>query len=232
MSYSYALPGVRPTSGLARRWMLACLLSQFSCVGAAAFASAIARMAAWPADSHQVIVLNVLLAGVYGASFGYLRGCVLRDKLARFPMLTWCVGIAIVSFFVMPPVGSIVSGVTSASDIESVARALMPTMLMGFGYGILIGVVEAFILRRAAFGLFAWIGMSGVAWACGITAASAVLTWSVQSSLSGTIALTALAFGVQALVIGLVMLPALYALNPQLAYYGPRVYRPLFRRAS
>ena len=40
---------------------------------------------------------------VYGLTFGYLRGCVLRDKLARFSMLWWCAAIAAVSFFFLPP---------------------------------------------------------------------------------------------------------------------------------
>ncbi len=36
MSYSYALPGERFSSGLSRRWLLACTLSQLICVGALA----------------------------------------------------------------------------------------------------------------------------------------------------------------------------------------------------
>jgi hypothetical protein len=33
----------------------------------------------------------------------------------------------------------------------------------------------------------------------------------------------------QAMIAGLVMLPALRLLTPRLSYYGPRVYRPALR---
>jgi hypothetical protein len=232
MSYSYALAGERSASGLSRRWLLACTLSQLVCLAAAAAIAAIAQHLQWPAGSREMLALHLALAAIYGLTFGYLRGCVLRDGLARFPLLVWCLAIAAISFFILPPAPAALAGMGVDSTMPAMARALAPVALQGFGYGLLIGAIEAFVMRRAAFGLIAWLLISALAWAIGLAAASLGMTFSSARlvPMLGAGA-TEMLFAVAAVfVVALAMLAALRLLKPQLSYYGPRVYRPLLRR--
>ena len=84
MSYSYALPGERFSSGLSRRWLFACTLSQLICLGALSGGGVLAQRMQWLSDSPEMIALHLATAAIFGLTFGYLRGCVLRTGLARF----------------------------------------------------------------------------------------------------------------------------------------------------
>lgn len=232
MSYSCALPGERSSSRTAKRWLIAYPLAQLLCLAAAAGADATASHVTWVDASHATLATAVAVAAVYGLTFGYLRGCLLREKLARFSMPAWCMAIAIVSVFFQPPEPETLSAFSGAiSNLQATALATMPLALSGFAYGLAIGAAEACSLRRAAFGLFGWTIMSGFAWGLGHVAASVIAGFAAPLQLSPfqTGAVQAACMTLQAAIVGLVMLPALRLLRPRLLYYGPRVYRPALR---
>lgn len=234
MSYSYVLPGEQSSSGSAKRWLFAYPLAQFVCLGAAEAAAALARHLQWPAGSYEMLAFSVAVAAVYGLTFGYLRGFALRDKLARFSMPTWCAAIAVVSFFLLPPEPESLGLAGALSNPEGAARAAMPVALSGFVYGLAIGAAEAISLRRAAYGLFGWVVLSGLAWGLGHIAASAAAGFIATAQLTAlqTGAVHAGCMTLQAAIAGLLMLPGLRLVTPQLRHYGPRVYRAALRWRS
>lgn len=227
MSYSYVLPGERSSSGVAKRWLLAYPLAQLLCLGAAAVAVFLARNLQWPDSSYETLAISAATAVIYGLTFGYLRGCVLREKLARFSMLWWCAAISAVSFFFLPPEPEAL-GLSGALNLQASVRAALPVLLSGFVYGLAIGTAEALTLRRAAFGLFGWALMSGFAWGLGHIAGSALagMVMAPQMTAFQIGSLHVVCMVLQAALAGLVMLPALRLITPRLRHYGPRVYRP------
>jgi hypothetical protein len=232
MSYSYVLPGERSSSGRAKRWLLAYPVAQFLCLGATAAVAALGPSLRDLDASTVTFATGIAVACVYGLTFGYLRGCLLRERLARFSMLWWCGAIAAVSVFFLPPAPEALPGLTSAvSNLQTAARAATPILLSGFVYGIVIGAAEALSLRRAAFGLFGWTMLSGFAWGIGHVAATAAAAFAAPIAVTAFQAGTVYAacMVLQASLAGLGMLPALRLLTPRLSYYGPRVYRSALR---
>jgi hypothetical protein len=232
MSYSYVLPGERSSSGTAKRWLFAYPLAQVLCLGAAAGAAALASRLASIDPSYVTLATGVAVACVYGLTFGYLRGCLLREKFARFSMPAWCGAVALVSLFFLPPEPETLPALSGAmSNLQAAALAATPVALSGFVYGLVIGAAEAFSLRRAAFGLLGWAIVSGFAWGLGHIAASAVVGLAAPLQLTPfqAGAMQAACMTLQAVVAGLMMLPALRLLKPRLRYYGPRVYREALR---
>jgi hypothetical protein len=232
MSYSYVLSGERSSSGTAKRWLFAYPLAQLLCLGAAAGAAVLSPRFASLDASYVTLATSVTVAMVYGLTFGYLRGCVLREKLARFSMPAWCAAIAAVSVFFLPPEPESLPALSGAmSNLQAAALATLPVALSGFVYGLAIGAAEAFSLRRAAFGLFGWAIVSGIAWGLGHIAASAIagLAAPLQLTSFQAGAVQAACMTLQAAIAGLAMLPALRLLTPQLKYYGPRAFRPAMR---
>lgn len=231
MSYSYVLPGERPSSGTAKRWLFAYPLAQALCLAASAGAAAlISRL---PSDVPYVtLAAGVAVAAVYGLTFGYLRGHLLRERLTHFSMPGWCTVIAVISAFFLPPQPEALPDLSGAiSNLPATVVAALPIALSGFVYGLAIGAAEACSLRRAAFGLFGWAIASSFAWGLGHIAASAVVGFAVPLQITAFQAGAVQAGGMalQATIAGLVMLPALRLLAPRLKYYGPRVYREAVR---
>lgn len=232
MSYSYALPGERSSSGISRRWLLACTFSQLACIGAMTAGAMLAQHMQWLTGSPEKIALDLLIAAIFGLTYGYLRGSVLRAGLARFPIRLWCLAAAALAVVFTPPAPVFVFDLTSASGASAIASALSPYAVKGLIYGLVVGGLEALVMRRAAFGLTLWVLLSGFAWA--VAYATATLGFTLTFALlvpplnvTGATLLWSLAI---APVAALLMLPALRNLTPQLSYYGPRVYRPLLRR--
>ncbi|MGD9921826.1 MAG: hypothetical protein AB7V13_10310 [Pseudorhodoplanes sp.] len=232
MSYSYVHPGEQSLPGVTKRWLIAYPLAQLLCLGGAASAAAISSRVPGFDPLYMRLSADIAVAAIYGLTFGYLRGSVMRDKLARFSMLWWCAAIAGISVFFIPPEPEVLTGSGAAmSSLQSAARALLPVLSSGFIYGLAIGAAEALSLRRAAFGLFGWVVLSGIAWGLGHVAASALASFAVSAALSpfqsGTIQVICMTL--QAVIAGLLMVPALRLLAPRLSYYGPRVYRSALR---
>src|SRR5262245_55663111 len=132
MSYSYVLPGERSSSGIAKRWLSAYAVAQLLCLAATAGAATLARILHWQTGSYELMALTAAVACVYGLTFGYLRGCFIRDKLARFSMPGWCAAIAVVSLFFVPPVPAAIPALKTAFSIEAALRELGPAVLPGF----------------------------------------------------------------------------------------------------
>jgi hypothetical protein len=232
MSYSYALPGERFSSGLSRRWLLACTLSQLICVGVLLGGGMLAQRLQWLTGSPEKIALDLITAAIFGLTFGYLRGSVLRTGLARFPMRLWCLAAAALALVFIPPVPAFQFDITPASPVSVMVRALSPAAANGLIYGLVIGGVEALAIRRAAFGLTLWVLLSGFAWAVAhvLTTLGITLTAGWLLPRLGFDGMTSLWSLAMMPVAALLMLPALRNLTPQLSYYGPRIYRPLVRR--
>jgi hypothetical protein len=231
VSYSYVLPGEQSSSGTAKRWLLAYPLAQVLCLVASAGASALASRLP-PDTPHLTLAADIAIAAVYGSTFGYLRGCLLREKLARFSMVAWCAAIAAVSLFFLPPEPEALPALSgTTANLQAAVRATVPVALSGLVYGFAIGAAEAVALRRAAFGLFGWTIVSGLAWGLGHIAASAVAGFAAPLPLTAfqTTAVQTGCMTLQAAIAGLVMLSALRLLTPRLRYYGPRVYREALR---
>lgn len=232
MSYSYALSGEHSSSGLSRRWLLACMLSQLVCVCALLGSGMLAQRMQWLTGSPEKIALDLIVPAIFGLTFGYLRGSVLRTGLARFPMRLWCLAAAALAAVFTPPVPVFVFDLVPASGASAIARALSPYAVNGLIYGLVVGGLEALVMRRAAFGLMLWVLLSGFAWAVAHALATLGITLTAGWLLTrlGFDAMTSLWSLATMPVVALLMLPALRNLTPQLSYYGPRVYRPLLRR--
>jgi hypothetical protein len=223
MSYSY----VHPEQNAPKRWLIAYPVAQAICLGAAAVAAAGFGMIGWVDASHQAMAVAVTVAIFYGATFGILRGLVLRKRLARFSMPGWCAAIGVASLFFLPPEPETLPALTGTSNLQATAIATLPVAMSGFVYGLVIGAAEAFSLRRAAFGLFSWAIVSGFAWGLGHIAGSAAAGFADPQELTAN-QIAGVQIGcmlLQAWIAGLVMLPALRLLKPRLSYYGPRIYR-------
>jgi hypothetical protein len=231
VAYSYVLPGESSSSGIAKRWLFAYPLAQALCLAASAGVTALTSRL--PSDlPYLTLAAAVAIAAVYALAFGYLRGCVLRERLARFSMIGWCAAIAVISAFLLPPQPKALPDVSGIlSNLEAAALVTLPIALAGFVYGLAVGVAEAFSLRRAAFGLLGWVVASGFAWGIGHIAASVVAGFAAPLQLTSfeTMAVQAGCMVLQATIAGLAMLPALRLLTPRLRYYGPRVYREALR---
>jgi hypothetical protein len=232
MSYSYALPGERFSSGLSRRWLVACTLSQLICLGALEAGGVLAQRMQWLTGSPEKIALDLVTAAIFGFTYGYLRGNVLRTGLARFPMALWCLVAAALALVFTPPVPEFAINFLLASGASAAARVLSPFAINGLIYGLVVGGLEALVMRRAAFGLTLWVLASGFAWALAHVTTTLGITltseWMMPKlGYAGTTFLWSL---IAAPIAAALMLPALRNLTPQLSYYGPRVFRPLFQR--
>lgn len=232
MSYSYALPAERFSSGLTRRWLVVCTLSQLVCLGAMLGGGALAQRMQWLSDSPEKIALHLVIAAIFGLTYGYWRGSVLRAGLARFPMPIWCIAVAAVAVIFTPPAPTFLFDIKASSPAFVISRELAPAALNGLIYGLVVGVVEALVMRRAAFGLTLWALLSGFAWS--VASAAATLGYTLAFTwLVPPLTVTAASFLwslAMAPVAAVLMLPALRNLTPQLSYYGPRVFRPFLPR--
>ena len=154
MSYSYALPGERFSSGLSRRWLVACTLSQLICLGALEAGGVLAQRMQWLTGSPEKIALDLVTAAIFGLTYGYLRGNVLRTGLARFPMALWCLVAAALALVFTPPVPEFAVNFLPASGASAAARVLSPFAINGLIYGLVVGGLEALVMRmRAADGV-------------------------------------------------------------------------------
>ncbi len=228
MSYSYALAGERFSPGLSRRWLYACTLSQLICLAALAGGGALSQRMQWLTGSPEKIALDLAIAAIFGLTYGYLRGRVLRTGLARFPLPIWCLAAAALALVLTPPVPAAIPDFNASGGLAGMFRAASPDFFKGLFYGLVVGGVEALVMRRAAFGLATWVLLSGFAWALVYAAVTLSVTlasgWQAGSSFLWSL--------MMAPPVAFLMLPAIHNLTPQLSYYGPRVYRPLLSRES
>lgn len=232
MSHAHALPGERFSSGIARRWIVACMVSQAICLAALTAGAILAQRMQWLTHSPEKIALNLAIAAIFALTFGYLRGKALREALGRFPMRLWCLAAAAVALLFTSPEARFVFDITPWSRMSAILNAISPVVTDGLIYGLVVGGIEALVMRRTAFGLTVWVLLSGFTWAIAFAIASLGFTFTFNLLVPplGFVASHALWSLLAAPVAALLTLPALRNLTPQLSYYGPRVYRPLLRR--
>jgi len=203
---------------LARLWIHAIVLAAVAETAAAAFIPLLSRTT-WAGGSDFEALFRtgfLALAGVIGAMalaiFGLLTGRVLDRKLPAFPMRSWIAAHAILGcvyglilFVASAPPDDPPTASDSAWYVAGGAA-------LGLMVGLLIGGIQAFVLRRAARGSVLWVGYSALA------GLSSVITFPVEfyGPQAGT-AHDLIANGadfVQSVVAGCMLLPALLRLRP------------------
>jgi hypothetical protein len=154
-----------------------------------------------------------------GSADGLLTGAVLQRLVPLLPARIW-IGLH-ASIAVVVGVGSELglvnsSGDTKGTDDVSTGEMLLVGFILGAVIGAVVGGLQALVLRKVAFGTGAWMAWSTLAFAIAVSffAGSASL-WDTGSGLAGELANQAVAF-FAAVIISLVMLPALRSLRDPL----------------
>jgi hypothetical protein len=214
------------TLSLALAWIAACAAAELIGMGTAAgvFVAGDAfsgGSSADPLDARLAFYgLSILAGAVEGFGLSWFRGKVLAKRLPGFPrraflvtliavgMVGWAIGMVPSTFFAPPP-GPEGPGEPPLSAVLAIALA------GGAAGGLLIGLVEAFVMRRTATGLALWAALSTVGWVLAfmvifLGASTMPADWSLAARIGGGAA-TGLAAGA---VLGLATLPALARLRP------------------
>jgi hypothetical protein len=154
-----------------------------------------------------------------GSADGLLTGAVLQRVVPLLPARIW-IGLH-ASIAVVVGVGSerafvISSDGPKGADDVSTGEMLLVGFILGAVIGAVIGGLQALVLRKVAFGTGAWMAWSTVAFAIAVAffSGSASL-WDTGGGLAGELANQAVAF-LAAVIISLVMLPALRRLRDPL----------------
>lgn len=225
------------TKGLiARQWIGAHLLAQVVCVAMASAGYSIAKLfgIATPASPKAYLSVAFALALVTELIFvvasAWLRGAVLRQVLPRFQMTPWLVvvggtmlAMALLSEFStkVPADGArAAAGLTT----DALMKGLMVSTVAGGIFGLLVGTLEALVIRRAAEGAGLWVLMSAVAWSAAVsllvTSSLLMVKLDPMSSAMAVAAGFAMKFA-SALLIALLTLPALLAITPRTIQPAP-----------
>ncbi len=221
---------------IARQWIGAHLLAQVICLVTASIGYGGAKLLGIATPDSPKSYLSVAFALalvtelIFVVASAWLRGAVLRQVLPRFQMVPWLIvvggyllAMALLSgFSTKVPI----DGARAAADLtaDALVKGLMVSTVLGAIFGLLVGSLEALVIRRSAEGAGLWVLMTMVAW-------SAALSFLVVSSLllvkldpmSATMSMAtgfALKFA-SALLIGLLTLPALLAMTPRLIQPEP-----------
>lgn len=216
---------------IAAHWIKNNLLGALIFCGASLAIHAV-RRATGAADAESNAAVVLYLTGIAswvlaGIAYGVLTGAVLQRIVPHLPVRAWIVLQAVLSGII-----AVESGIGFTAALASVPAAaehsglfetvvLVAAALVGAIKGALGGAAQALVLRRAASGTVAWIGWSALAHAIVI----ALFIGSVRQLEMGSgftrqligQALTLLG----ALIVAVVMLPALRRLrDPLLAKAG------------
>lgn len=221
---------------VALQWIGAHLLAQLVCIATALTAYSVARLfgITMPASAKAFLsaafAIGLVTELIYVAASAWLRGAVLQQVLPRFSMTPWLivVGGYMLAMALLTGFSTVIpADATRAAaevNLDTVMKGLMVTTIMGAMFGLLVGSLEALVIRRAAEGAGVWIVMSMVAW-------SAALSLLVVSSLllvkidpMSSMLMMAAGFAmklVSALVIAVLTLPALLAITPRMIEPAP-----------
>lgn len=230
MSSTLALPDSGLRSSLARQWVMAHVIAAVVCVTTAYAGSSLAKVFGFDAKDAgsaakaAAIALVVVVEVIYGLTYAYLRGAVLRRLLPNFPMRIWCVVIVGMILAIASVAGFSADSVTKPPQAASAFTAdKIPMMLLAMSVaslvmGLVVGTIEALVLRRVATGAGVWAILSSVAFAAGAIvlalASSLVLLQPGLGAATLLFATLAIRILMQATV-GLVMIPGLRSLQPR-----------------
>ena len=165
MSVAYAV-SEQAASSLERQWLYAHVAAQIIGLSAAAAAYGLSRAVG---ANVAAVAFGLGAELVFAISFAALRGVVLRRVLPAFPLAAWIVAVA--AALMLVPVAAALFG-AGAAPVPSVPRVTHAMLNAGFGFmvfvgllfGLLIGAVEALMLRKSALNLGQWVKWSGYAW--------------------------------------------------------------------
>ena len=220
----------QPKMSLGQQWVGAHVLAQLICVAASAAAYGIGSMigandpVAGAALKSAAFWLALGAELTFAISLAMLRGLVLRQVLPNFSMLLWMAVVMayVMSFYLLfgtssastAPAGA-ASNMTAGSWVIGISVAAVMALIMG----LVIGCIEALVLRRVSEGAGYWALMVGAAWSAGLVLlmvffaiAHALMPGASAATLTVLGAVAKLALGA---LTGLVTLPALKKLKPR-----------------
>lgn len=158
--------------------------------------------------------LTAVLFGIAGLVAGVATGIALRSLVAALPMRMWV--LLHVAIYFIPPALDLIWPPSSPPDdvIFSTLAIFVIAPVAGAIIGVILGGLQALVLRRAAYGTKAWILWSAIGSGSGVLAA----TWIYANYLNDPSApewaapVTLLAWDI---LRALFLLPALWALRPR-----------------
>jgi hypothetical protein len=230
MSDTLAMPLPQGAPSTGRNWIKANIMAAL--ISAAASLAVLVvgyALGEGKADAGMVarviIALTYVLASVATlAAYAVLAGRVLREKLLAFPMRTWIV--LHVAAGLLIGIHSGYSALQPATDSKLSEQLVSHSMmigiliggpLLGAIFGAAFGSFQALIMRRAARGLGAWIGLSVVVGMLSVTAMMAVGVMALPptvTDVTGEILMLITAFFME-IIMAVVMLPAVACLRPR-----------------
>lgn len=220
---------------LALQWVGAHLLAQLVCIVTASAGYGLAKLfGLTPPGSARTFLSAAFAIGlvtelIYVTASAWLRGRVLRKVLPRFSMTPWLIvvggymlALALLSGFstVVPAEGMRPQPGVST---DMLMKGVMVSTIAGALFGLLVGSLEAIVIRRAAEGTGVWILASMIAWSAALTAlvsSSLLLVQVDPASPSMLVAGFAMKI-VSALIVALLTLPALLAITPRMIEPAP-----------
>jgi len=229
MSESLAVSATHPTPSVAGSWVKANALAALinTALGLMALLLAHALGANLPdagSFAKLIVFLAYFIAGAVGiAIFATLNGRVLREKIPAFPLGTW-----ISMHFVAGLLTGAFAGwgaLQPPPDMSQMGQALaMPGMWIsvivgGLFGGVIVGLVaggfQAFIMRHVAQGLGAWIGFWVLAGMVSVLVYGLVFLMGNPIATLGNQFITQGLGFLSALVMSVVLLPAVHRLAPR-----------------
>jgi hypothetical protein len=231
MSSTLAMSPPKAVPSIARQWIAAHIAAQLICLTVAAAAYGLATLvgandpAAGALLKQAAFGLSIAVELIYAVAAAMLRGAVLRQVLPAFPMRLWVVAVA--GYLMVFGLLSGLAGQNPAPVARGAAQIGGTLMLQGIAMcallgllmGLVVGTIEALVLRRAADGAICWALLTAVAWSAGITVvfvAGRVMLMAPGLSMNAMMALGALTKLVVAIVVAAITLPALRQLQPRL----------------
>jgi hypothetical protein len=221
-----AISHARPMPPIAVHWIKANVLAAIVLCGAT-LASYAVRRAVGAEDAGLGVAVALHLADIAswvlaGLAYGVLTGAVLQRIVPNLPARAW-IALQAALFCI----SAVESGIGFTAALVSIPAAaddngLFETVILFVGalvgaiLGALGGGAEALVLRRAASGTVAWIGWSTLAYAIVIALfIGCARLWDTGSDFAGELIWQVLTF-VGAMIIAVVMLPAVRRLKDPL----------------
>lgn len=176
-------------------------------------------------DLAAIVILfgvAIILSALAGAAYGVLTGAVLQRIVPMLPVKPWIAvnaGMAVVAA-VLSEISLILLPGTPAGDDVSLEEILVAGLVVGGILGVVIGALQAQVLRQAALGASAWVAWSVVAFIVAVLlVAGSGKLWETGGGFAGELANQAVAF-LAYVIISVVMLPALRRLRDPLSTAG------------
>jgi hypothetical protein len=227
-----SLSNTQSNGSIAMQWIGAHLLAQVVCIAIALLTLGIAKVlgiatGAMPSYLSVAFALMLAMEAMFIAASAWLRGSVLRRVLPRFEMAPWMIVVALymLAFTLLSGFSTRLPAVdTTPQAVSMTASALMNGIIMGAIVGLLVGGLEALVIRRAAEGAGLWVLMTMVAWGAVLamlTSSSMLLvTFGATSGMAAIVGGVALKFG-SALLMAVLTLPAVLHITPRMIEPSP-----------